>query len=145
MKQTNDQSIQDLETRYQNALNEDVSTQQMQQFRHVFEEAWMKRSLWSRIFGKPLHAGILAVILVLAGLGSGYGLMSHQTNSSPSIFPNPILMPGQRIVEDPELMGLFPKVNQPTLISSQLPQKPDQAKYMVHGYLEDDIQIVWEY
>lgn len=145
MKRTDDQIIQELETRYQNALHEDVSSQQMQQFRYVFEEAWLKRSLWSRIFGKPLHAGILAVILVLAGLGSGYGLISQKINSNSTILPNPILMPGQRIVENSELMGLFPKVNHPTLISSRLPQKPDQAKYMMHGYLEDDIQVVWEY
>ncbi len=145
MKQQEERTLHDLEERYQNALQDTISEQEVQQFRQVFEHAWVKRSLWNRVFGKPLNAGLLAIVIVFAGLGSGYSLMNRTVKTKTSERPDPILTPGQRIVDDPELMALFPKVNHPTLISSEPDNKPDESKYLVHGYLENDIQVVWEY
>lgn len=145
MKDGQDQVKLELKERFDSALNEDVSFDEINQFRRMFENSWSRRTFYSRISSKPLHLLILGAIIVLIGIGTSYSLMLNKNSRENGFYSGPVLMPGQSIIEAPDLIALFPKIGNPTLISNQISEQPEKNSFMVHGYLENDIQVVWEY
>lgn len=134
-----------LENRYHSAVEEELPEPEMQQFRQMFESAWNQRTLFGRLFAKPLHILIIITFLLITGLSTGYTLISYNYNHSKSP-PKPTLMSGQSIANEPELIPLFPKMDHAILITNNEQQPSENQTYLMHGYLADNnIQVVWEY
>ncbi len=133
---------QPVQKRFQTALQDDVPSHDIDQFRTMFEQSWQRRTVWGRVLRAPVVLVLVGVMILLAGLNAGDSLLfssqDAQTQSS-----GLVLMPGQHIVDDPQLIALFPRLDNPTLVSNQ--SQPDKSGFMVHGYLDEDIQVVWNY
>ncbi|MDP8244880.1 MAG: hypothetical protein P9L94_12410 [Candidatus Hinthialibacter antarcticus] len=145
MKDIQNQINLEMKKRFDSALDESVSSDEVNQFRRLFEQSWSRRTFWGRIAGKPLNVFLLGAVIVFVGIGTSYSLMLNKNSQETGLYAGPVLMPGQHIVDDPGLVALFPKIEHPTLISNQSSDQPEKSSFMIHGYLEDDIQVVWKY
>lgn len=130
-----------LKPRFDEALRDEVDQVDIQRFRNAFESAWTQRKWHERLLSKT---AVSATLLLLTGAMFVYGLVSSDTRTAQ---PNqPVLMQGQRIVERPELLALFPEVEHPTVISSRSNVQVSENSYLIHGFMADEsIQVVWEY
>ncbi len=129
------------------SLQEDIPEPEIQHFRRMFDQSWDNRNPVIRFLSKPLHAWMFSIIALTTLFGTGYAFVStiDKQTQSPRFSP-PHLMQGQRVIEEPELLKLFPAVESPTVISSDNHREPTKPAVLIHGYLvEQQVQVLWEY
>jgi hypothetical protein len=131
-----------VQSRFSHALQEDIPERDMQRFCQSFEKAWEQRKRWHRVLGKPIFLILFSSAALLA-FGSGITFIQPNEPTA-SQYEAPGLMEGQRIVEQPELLSLFPSLEQPTLIATRADNNQEKETYLLHGYVENDAQIIWE-
>ncbi len=146
MNQEENQSIHAIENRFADAMNDEILEVDIMKFRQTFEDAWQKRRWYHRLATKPLFVLLSTIVLFSSVLGAGYSLVHSDARANESALASPILMPGQQVVNQPELLSLFPKVERPTVISMKTKSHQSKQTYLVHGYMaENNVQVVWEY
>lgn len=137
---------QEIDQRFTHAMRDEISDADINQFRAAFDQAWERRRWFQRLATRPFFVFLLFALTLTTTFATGYRWIKAETARPESALTPPILMPGQRTVDEPELLNLFPTVERPTLILMENEtQKPKQS-YLLHGYMEKDkIQVVWEY
>lgn len=144
--------LQTYRNEFLSAIEMDVPSTEIQQFRTHFQKAWFSKpgdtlhTLAGSAVRHPVWASVLALATLVLMSGTGYGIAKSMQSDLPAMPAlNVVLMPGQRILDRPELLPLFPKVDHPTVISNTQEANAGQEQFMVHGYLEDNtVQVLWQ-
>ncbi len=147
MNQQKTNTSDELENCMFSSLQEDIPEPEIQRFRSMFDKTWDSRNPVTRFLSKPLHALMLLIVILTTLFGTGYAFVSTMDKQTESNrFSPPRLMQGQRVIEHPELVKLFPDVENPTVISSDNDNVLSKPSVLIHGYLaEHQVQVVWEY
>ena len=132
--------------RFNQALHESVPDIDIEHFRRSFETAWRQRRWTDRLLTRPMLSLLLVAVTLTTAIGAGYTIVQNAAPADEALAEAPVLMPGQRVVNQPELLSLFPQVEHPTLLAMPKNSADDEQLFMVHGYMADQaIQVVWEY
>ncbi len=139
-------SLEKLDERFQYGLMEDIPETDIQQCRQTFENAWRQRSFIGKLLSQPIIPFLVLILVIPLAVGTGYLFLHGSNHEEINETPQPILMSNQRVINNSELLSLFPAVDHSTLIETKVGQNKERQTYLVHGYeANDTIQILWEY